>query len=72
MPLSKVRQAEYMREYRKRIRYNVIPNLTSPVIPKVDTSIIKGDVPFYNPAVHKTGDLVRIWQNGKQIEVTVP
>ena len=33
MPLSKKRQAEYMREYRKRNRYNVIP--TTPVIPNV-------------------------------------
>ena len=32
MPLSKIKQAEYMREYRKRqksIRYNVIPKVTT-------------------------------------------
>ncbi len=34
MPLSKKKQVEYMREYRKRIRYNVIPNSTLTVIPK--------------------------------------
>ncbi len=37
MPLSRTKQAEYMREYRKSHRYNVIPNASiinhSPVIP---------------------------------------
>ncbi len=28
MPLSKAKQAEWMREYRKRVRYNVIPEKT--------------------------------------------
>ncbi len=32
MPLSKAKQAEYMREYRKRLRYNVIPNV-QPEVP---------------------------------------
>ena len=30
------------------------------------------DVPFYNPSIHKPGDRVWIWQNGKQVEITVP
>ena len=34
MPLSKARQAEYMREYRKRTRYNVIPKPDNPVQPE--------------------------------------
>ncbi len=33
MPLSKERQAQYMRDYRKRIRYNVIPNYTTNPVP---------------------------------------
>uniref|UniRef100_A0A6H1ZJ51 Uncharacterized protein n=1 Tax=viral metagenome TaxID=1070528 RepID=A0A6H1ZJ51_9ZZZZ len=41
MPLSKARQAERMREYRKRNRYNVIPNTETSVIPnKANTSVI--------------------------------
>ena len=37
MPLSKAKQAQWMREYRKRSRYNVIPKETKPVIPSVPT-----------------------------------
>ncbi len=51
MPLSKQKQAEYMREYRKRTRYNVIPNLDIPV---------QSEIPLYNPAKHKAGDKVRL------------
>ena len=48
MPLSKARQAERMREYRKRNRYNVIPNkANTSVIPK-QQGVIPDDtfIPF--------------------------
>lgn len=57
MPLSKAR----MRERKKQDRLLVKP-----------TSNLTSDVPFYDPLIHRTGDRVRIWQNGKQVEVIVP
>ncbi|KKL63820.1 hypothetical protein LCGC14_2171250 [marine sediment metagenome] len=41
MPLSKAKQAEYMKDYRKRIRYNVIPKESAPVIPSTPAVIPK-------------------------------
>ena len=46
MPLSKAKQAQYMREYRARLRYNVIPK--------------QGVIPMYDWQVHKEGDVVRM------------
>lgn len=54
MPLSKTKQAEYMREYRKHVRYNVIPNESMQPEP---------EIPLYNPSKHGAGDTVII--NGK-------
>ncbi len=42
MPLSKAKQAAWMKEYRNRIRYNVIP--TTPVIPSVIPKTVKTDL----------------------------
>ena len=63
MPLSKKKQAEYMRALRKRqratpvltddVRYNVIP----------ETEII----PRYDPRIHKAGDRVRM--NGQVVVI---
>ena len=40
MPLSKAKQAEWMKEYRKRLRYNVIPKLDPiPARPDVQTRL---------------------------------
>jgi len=59
MPLSKVKQAEYMREHRKRLRYNVIPNVT-PVY-----------IPWYNPNDHVVGRTVRMKDGQGRITVVV-
>lgn len=77
MPLSKKRKAEYMRGYRQRIRYHVLPNDVKPVIPD-EVRHVKSDevgyhvlpsapIPIYNPRLHRPGDTVRI--NGKVIVI---
>ena len=74
MPLSK----ERMRERKKLDRLNVKPtsNLSYGIsvkpTPLTITSKTVNGVPFYNPAIHKPGDKVWIWQNGKQTEVIAP
>ena len=52
MPLSKKKQAEYMREHRKSTRYNVIPKRGLPkgVIPKED-SVIPSVIPKYDKGI---------------------
>jgi len=96
MPLSKAKQAEWMREYRKRIRYNVIPKMQEHVIPKqpdkleplrtliknietgkkssVIPSVIPKQeefIPWYNPAKHKQGDKVRMWENFAHVRIVI-
>ena len=82
MPLSKAKQAEYMRN--KRLK-GVIPKSINSVIPKIEGLILDGHkilgvaktelvqpIPIYNPRIHKLGDVVRKWVKGRYVEVTVP
>ena len=61
MPLSKAKQAEYMREYRRKVRYNVIPKPIDSVQPE-------SEIPLYNPSTHKDGDRVRM-STGKVVVI---
>ena len=55
MPLSKAKQTQWMREYRQRVRYNVIPN----------------DVPepksAWNTVVTDDGEVVQFDADGNRI-----
>jgi len=65
MPMSKEHKAEYNKNYYQEHRLGILKPIQ---IPKP----VQPEAPFYNPSIHKAGDRVRIWQNGKQIEVIVP
>ena len=74
MPLSKSKQAAYMREYRKRNRYNVIPKREDIVQPTVIPSVIPNFViPWYNKAIHRPGDTVKMRdQSGRERVIVIP
>ncbi len=73
MPLSKAKQAEWMREYRKRTRYNVIPKPATSVIPRLTEVVTsKEDIPVYNPAIHRAGDTVRVLVGNKAKVIKIP
>ena len=68
--MSKARQREWMKEYRKRkegSRYNA-GKKEEAVIPKTD------DIPWYNPSKHREqiGKRVRLMRGNRIIEMVVP
>ena len=58
MPLSKVKQALYQKERRRRLGM-----IISCVIP---------EVPLYNPTEHRVGDTVRVLKGRREVVVTIP
>lgn len=80
MPLSKQRNRERMRQSRLhgysvqpsieglKIEGNIITGITRPVIPNT----VQPDIPWYNPSVHRPGDVVRVKQYNKVVTVTIP
>ena len=67
MPLSKVKQAEYMRRYRAGVIPSVIPKATQSV-----TSSVIPNPPLYNPSLHRAGDTVRVLRGKREVTVVIP
>ena len=65
MPLSKARD-----KARKRLQR--AQNVLGIVQPELYLKPVQPEIPFYDPLIHKKGDKVLIWQDGKQVEVIVP
>ena len=62
MPLSKVRMRERKKQDRAKIRFDI----------RSSDGNVKPNIPFYNPVIHRAGDIVRVLKGKREVTIIIP